>query len=178
MIKFFALTAFRSKIKWRFNLALITVASFIFMAGAVQAADLVRPTPSIAAAEVVAIQLTGLKHNNVGGEDLGIRQTWAFAHPQNRAITGPFPRFAMMMKGPAYAKLLDHKSHDIKPVQKAATGRHENGEMWQKFDVLMETDVGDILHFFWVVQKVAAGQFKDCWMTVGVSAPRPAGVSG
>ena len=48
----------------------------------------------------------------------------------------------------------------------------------RQFDVFMETAKGDILYFSWIVQKVATGQFKDCWMTVSVSAPRPAGQSG
>ena len=50
--------------------------------------DLVRPDPSIAPAEVVAIQLMGLKNNDLVETDFGIRQTWSFAHPKNRKVTG------------------------------------------------------------------------------------------
>ena len=140
--------------------------------------NLVRPDPSIAAAEVVAIQLMSLKNNDLVEADFGIRQTWNFAHPQNRKMTGPFPRFAMMLKGPGYDVLLNHKSHSIKTGSNTGSGKTSDGAMWQQFDVLMESRRGEILYFSWVVQKVTAGQFKDCWMTVAVSSPRPAGHSG
>lgn len=140
--------------------------------------NLVRPDPSIAPAEVVAIQLISLKNNDLVEADFGIRQTWSFAHPQNRKVTGPYPRFAMMLKGPSFDVLLNHKSHSIKTGANTASGKTSDGAMWQQFDVLMETRRGDILYFSWVVQKVTSGQFKDCWMTVAVSPPLPAGQSG
>ena len=140
--------------------------------------NLVRPDPSIAPAEVVAIQLMSLKNNDLVEADFGIRQTWSFAHPQNRKVTGPYPRFAMMLKGPSFDVLLNHKSHSIKTGSNTASGKTSDGALWQQFDVLMETRRGDILYFSWVVQKVTSGQFKDCWMTVAVSPPQPAGQSG
>ena len=139
---------------------------------------LVRPDPSITPAEVVAIQLMSLKNNDLVETDFGIRQTWNFAHPQNRKVTGPYPRFAMMLKGPGFDVLLNHKSHSIKTGSNTASGKTSDGAMWQQFDVLMETRRGEILYFSWVVQKVTSGQFKDCWMTVAVSPPQPAGQSG
>ena len=144
----------------------------------VYAGDLVRPDPSIAPAEVVAIQLMGLKNNDLVETDFGIRQTWNFAHPKNRKFTGPFPRFAQMLKGPGYSVLLNHKSHEIRNKSGTTKGKTSNDEIRRQFDVFMETAKGDILYFSWIVQKVASGQFKDCWMTVSVSAPRPAGQSG
>ena len=119
-----------------------------------------------------------LKNNDLVEADFGIRQTWNFAHPQNRKMTGPFLRFAMMLKGPGYDVLLNHKSHSIKTGSNTTSGKTSDGEMWQQFDVLMETRRGKVLYFSWVVQKVISGQFKDCWMTVAVSSPRPAGQSG
>ena len=142
------------------------------------AGDLVRPDPSIAPAEVVAIQLMGLKNNDLIETDFGIRQTWSFAHPKNRNVTGPFPRFAQMLKGPGYSVLLNHKSHEIRNGSSTSKGKASDDENRRQFDVFMETVKGDILYFSWIVQKVATGQFKDCWMTISVSAPRPAGQSG
>ena len=144
----------------------------------VQADDLVRPDPSIGPDEVVAIQLMGLKNNDIVETDFGIRQAWNFAHPRNRMTTGPFPKFLMMIKGPGYSALLNHKSHKIRTAKDLSKDKTDNGEMWRQFDVLMETVNGDILYFSWVVQKVVSGQFHDCWMTVSVSSPRPAGQSG
>ena len=145
---------------------------------AAYAGDLVTPDPSIAPAEVVAIQLMGLKNNDLIETDFGIRQAWSFAHPKNRNVTGPFPRFAQMLKGPGYSVLLNHKSHEIRNGPSASKGKTNDDENRRQFDVFMETANGDILYFSWIVQKVVAGQFKDCWMTVSVSAPRPADQSG
>ena len=145
---------------------------------AAYAGDLVRPDPSIAPSEVVAIQLMGLKNNDLVEPDFGIRQTWSFAHPENRNVTGPFPRFSQMLKGPGYSVLLNHKSHEIRIGSGESKGKASNDEIRRQFDVFMETAKGDILYFSWIVQKVATGQFKDCWMTVSVSAPRPTGQSG
>ena len=149
-----------------------------FAYSAAYAGDLVMPDPSIAPAEVVAIQLIGLKNNDLIETDFGIRQTWSFAHPKNRIVTGPFPRFVQMLKGPGYSVLLNHKSHEIRNVPSTSEGKTNGDENRRQFDVFMETAKGDILYFSWIVQKVATGQFKDCWMTVSVSAPRPAGQSG
>ena len=130
-------------------------------------AELVYPNPDIAPAEVIAIQLNGLKHNDSPETDAGIRQTWEFAHPRNRAMTGPLKRFTTMLKGPGYDVMLNHASHEIVPAN--------SGEGWRRFDVFMETEVGEVMQFAWVVEKVTDGRYKNCWMTVAVSAPRLAG---
>ena len=50
-----------------------------------RAATLVTPDPLIAPAEVVAIQMTSLKHNDLDEPDFGIRQTWAAVDMQSYA---------------------------------------------------------------------------------------------
>lgn len=132
-----------------------------------RANDLVVPDPSIAAVEVVAIQLKALQFNDNPTKNFGILQTWNFAHPRNRAMTGPLPRFAQMLTGRPYGTLLNHNSHQISPTLDEANIK--------QFDVLMETKLGQVLLFQWTVEKVEDGEFADCWMTVGVSAPSPAG---
>ena len=82
-------------------------------------------------------------------------------------MTGPLPRFAKMLKGPGYDMMLNHASHQIVPAN--------SGDGWQQFDVLMEAGNGEVMQFAWIVEKVTEGLFKDCWMTVAVSAPRLAG---
>ena len=130
-------------------------------------ADLVKPDPSIKPVEVVAIQLKALQFNDSPQSDFGIAQTWAFAHPRNRAATGPLPRFASMIKGPSYSEMLNHSRHEISPVVV--------GPDIAQFDVLLETESGKILLFQWGVEKVKSGEFAGSWMTVAVSMPRPAG---
>ena len=141
--------------------------TFLFFSAPARAAEMVYPNPDIAPAEVIAIQLNGLQYNDSPEIDAGIRQTWAFAHPRNRAMTGPLNRFANMLKGPGYDMLLYHASHQIVPAN--------SGDGWRQFDVFMESGNGKLLQFAWIVEKVTEGRYKDCWMTVAVSAPRSAG---
>ena len=141
--------------------------TFLFFSAPARAAEMVYPNPDIAPAEVIAIQLNGLQYNDSPEIDAGIRQTWAFAHPRNRAMTGPLSRFANMLKGPGYDMLLYHASHQIVPAN--------SGDGWRQFDVFMESGNGKLLQFAWIVEKVTEGRYKDCWMTVAVSAPRSAG---
>ena len=92
---------------WIFALAAPFVASPSFAAE-------VLPDPALSPAEVIAIQLSALQANDRPQPDAGIAQTFAFAHPDNRRVTGPLPRFAQMIKGPRYELLLNHRSHEIK----------------------------------------------------------------
>ena len=132
-----------------------------------RATELVYPKPDIAPAEVIAIQLNGLQHNDSPETDAGIRQTWAFAHPRNRLMTGPLERFTTMLKGPDYEMMLNHVSHEIVLAN--------SGDGWRQFDVFMEVENGKVMQFGWIVEKVMKGRYKNCWMTVAVSAPWPAG---
>ena len=59
--------------------------------------------PGYSPAEVIAIQLHGLQYNDTPQTDAGVNQTWEFAHPRNRAMTGWLSRFATMLKGPTMA---------------------------------------------------------------------------
>ena len=151
---------------WRRTILVVFLA-LLFFSAAARAAEMVYPNPDIDPAEVIAIQLNGLQYNDMPEADTGIRQTWAFAHPRNRAMTGPLPRFATMLKGPGYKMMLNHASHQIVPKN--------SGNGWRRFDVFMEAENGKVLEFAWIVEKVTAGRYKGCWMTVAVSAPRPAG---
>ena len=142
-------------------------ATFLFFSTSTRSAEMVYPNPDIAPSEVIAIQLNGLQYNDKPEVDAGIRQTWIFAHPRNQAMTGPLSRFTTMLKGPSYGIMLNHASHKIVPAN--------SGEGWRQFDVFMEAGNGKVLQFAWIVEKVTKGRYKDCWMTVAVSAPRPAG---
>lgn len=133
----------------------------------VGANDFIQPNPAIRPSEVIAIQLNSLKNNDQPHIDAGIRQTWKFAHPRNKAMTGPFPLFLNMLKSPHYKMMLNHNSHKIKLIT--------SGNGWQKFEVLMESANGNVMQFLWVVEMVTNGDYKDCWMTVSVSAPRLSG---
>jgi hypothetical protein len=62
-------------------------------------AELLKPNNQIKPDEVVKIQLSGLQKNDSNFKDSGIEQTWNFAHPNNKKVTGPLPNFKRMLKG-------------------------------------------------------------------------------
>ena len=129
-------------------------------------ADMIKPDPSISPKEVISIQLIALQNNDLPFNDAGIEQTWEFAHPDNRAFTGPLDNFIRMLKNPSYVMMIDHLEHKIIPVQEQ--------EMNSYYFVELIDRNGKKFGFEWTVEKVNQnGKFKDCWMTVGVSQPMP-----
>ena len=133
-------------------------------------AELQKPTSDIAPEDVVKIQLSSLMTNNKPYANAGIEQTWEFAHPSNRAFTGPIQRFTRMMYAPSYAVMLDHKKHDILEV------KLEDNTAY--FFIELTSSDGQIFGFKWTLEKVKEkGIFKDCWMTTAVSTPMPLSTS-
>ena len=127
---------------------------------------MIKPDPSISPKEVISIQLIALQNNDLPFNDAGIEQTWEFAHPDNRAFTGPLDNFIRMLKNPSYVMMIDHLEHKIIPVQEQ--------EMNSYYFVELIDSNGKKFGFEWTVGKVNQnGKFKDCWMTVGVSQPMP-----
>ena len=133
-------------------------------------ADLLKPNSNIEPSEVVKIQLIGLQKNDLGYMDSGIEQTWNFAHPNNKKVTGPLGNFKRMIKGDAYQMMLNHLSHTITQL-----GIDDN---WAQFEVII-LDKNKIYHKFnWQVEKYTLeGALKDCWLTTMVSSPIPLGSS-
>ena len=60
-------------------------------------AKIIKPNSDIKPFQVVKIQLTGLMKNDKNYKDAGIDQTWEFAHPNNKAFTGPLDNFREMI---------------------------------------------------------------------------------
>ena len=133
-------------------------------------ADLIKPRSDIKPAEVIKIQLNGLQKNDDNYKDSGIEQTWNFAHPNNKKVTGPLNNFKRMLKGNSYQMMIDHLSHTI-------TELRSNDKLAQ-FEVII-LDKNKIYHKFnWQVEKYTdEGPLKDCWLTTVVSSPIPLGSS-
>ena len=133
-------------------------------------AEILKPSSNIKPSEVVKIQLNGLQKNDLDFKDSGIEQTWNFAHPNNKKVTGPLPNFKRMIKGDSYQMMLDHLSHTITEL-----GSSDN---WAQFEVII-LDKNKIYHKFnWQVEKyILDGSLKDCWLTTMVSNPIPLGSS-
>ena len=133
-------------------------------------AELLKPSSNIKPAEVVKIQLIGLQKNDLDFKDSGIEQTWNFAHPNNKKVTGPLNNFKRMIKGDSYQMMIDHLSHTITPLG--------SSDIWAQFEVII-LDKNKIYHKFnWQVEKYTMnGDLKDCWLTTMVSNPIPLGSS-
>ena len=133
-------------------------------------AEILKPNSDIKPSEVVKIQLSGLQKNDLNFKDSGIEQTWNFAHPNNKKVTGPLPNFKRMIKGDSYQMMLNHLSHTITELGST--------EKWAQFEVII-LDKNKIYHKFnWQVEKYTDdGLLKDCWLTIMVSNPIPLGSS-
>ena len=133
-------------------------------------AELLNPSSAITPKEVVKIQLSGLQQNDLEYKDSGIEQTWNFAHPNNKKVTGPLNNFKRMIKGDSYQMMIDHLSHTITEVGSSNKS--------VQFEVII-LDKNKIYHKFnWQVEKYTIdGSLKDCWLTTMVSSPIPLGSS-
>ena len=133
-------------------------------------AETLKPNSDIKPSEVVKIQLSGLQKNDLNFKDSGIEQTWNFAHPNNKKVTGPLPNFKRMIKGDSYQMMLNHLSHTITELG--------SSDKWAQFEVII-LDKNKIYHKFnWQVEKYTLeGVLKDCWLTTMVSSPIPLGSS-
>jgi hypothetical protein len=133
-------------------------------------AELLSPNNTISPKEVVKIQLSGLQQNDLEYKDSGIEQTWKFAHPNNKRVTGPLSNFKMMIKSDSYEMMINHLSHTITELG--------SSDKWAQFEVII-LDKNKIYHKFnWQVEKYTLdGSLKDCWMTTMVSSPIPLGSS-
>ena len=133
-------------------------------------AEILKPSSDINPKEVVKIQLTGLQKNDLNFKDSGIEQTWNFAHPNNKKVTGPLGNFKRMLKGDSYQMMINHLSHTITQLG--------SSDKWAQFEVII-LDKNKIYHKFnWQVEKYTEdGELKDCWLTSMVSNPIPLGSS-
>ncbi len=137
------------------------------LAPLVFAAELVQPSPDLAPETVIETQLDALRENSAPSRDSGIRQVWEFAHPDNRRMTGPFERFASMIKGPYFNALVGHASHTVKLVEK--------NDRAAAYNVEVISTSGRVFRYRWVLQRAFGPGFDGAWMTVSVSIPEPAG---
>ena len=146
------------------------VLTFLLITISFSNAELLNPNSNIKPKEVVKIQLSGLQQNDLQFKDSGIEQTWNFAHPNNKKVTGPLNNFKMMIKGASYQMMIDHLSHTITEVG--------SSNKWAQFEVII-LDKNKIYHKFnWQVEKYTMdGNLKDCWLTTMVSSPIPLGSS-
>lgn len=120
--------------------------------------DRVNPSPDHPPARVVAIQLEALRLNDEANR--GIAVAFRFASPANKAVTGPLPRFAYMIRHGPYRPMLDYQTAIYDPVvifERQARQR-----------VTLLGRMGAISYVFHLSRQVA-GPCRDCWMTDAVT---------
>jgi|TARA_B100000767_G_scaffold252786_1_gene256837 hypothetical protein len=126
-------------------------------------AEMTEPSKDILPYDVVKIQLDALKKNNQSERDLGIKQVWLFAHPENKKITGPYERFKAMIYGEQYKILLNHSSHKINLIM--------NSKDKYIYRVEILTKNKQLFFYEWHVKKGSEVNCKKCWFTSSVSIP-------
>lgn len=118
------------------------------------------PNPALSPEQVVRVQLDALRDNNRPARDSGIALAFRFASPGNRAFTGPLPRFAALVRSPAYEVLLGHRSARIGPVQQRGARA--------RVRVTVQGPDGSLADFQWELSRQRGGPCDGCWMTDGV----------
>ena len=127
-------------------------------------ADLIKPNSNLEPFDVLMIQLNSLKNNNNPYKDAGIEQTWEFAHPFNKASTGPLEKFKQMIYSDSYKILIGHKN------SKTIILEETSNKLVYKVYVISKDKRK--YYYIWQIEKVRRdGKFKNCWMTTGVSDP-------
>ena len=130
-------------------------------------ADIIKPDQKLTPYDVIKIQLNALKENNKPNKNSGIKQTWEFAHPENKKITGPYERFKEMLLGDQYNLLLNHESHKIKLIMNSTNKYIYNVE-------LISSDKK--MYFYeWHLEISTTKSCNNCWFTTNVSPPADKG---
>ena len=130
----------------------------------ISSADLIKPNASLKPFDVLMIQLNSLKNNNNPYKDAGIEQTWEFAHPINKASTGPLKKFKQMIYSDSYKILISHENNETTILKETLN------KLIYKVYILSKDKKK--YYYIWQIEKVdGEGKLKDCWMTTGVSDP-------
>jgi len=130
-------------------------------------ADVIKPAENLTAYDVVKIQLIALKNNNKPSKNAGIKQTWIFAHPQNKKFTGPYERFEKMLLSNQYKFLLNHDSHKIKLIM--------NSKDTYVYNIELISKEKKMYFYKWHLEKSTTDQCSNCWFTTIVSPPTDKG---
>ena len=137
---------------------------FFFLFTDISNADLIKPSSNLKPFDVLMIQLNSLKNNNSPYKDAGIEQTWEFAHPINKASTGPLERFKQMIYSESYKILISHENTNAIILK-------ESSDKFV-FKVYVLSKEKKKYYYIWQMEKVKKeGTLKNCWMTTGVSDP-------
>ena len=143
---------------------LLRVFTFFFLLTNFSNADLIKPDITLKPLDVLTIQLNSLQNNDYPYKDAGIEQTWEFAHPNNKAMTGPLKKFKQMIYSKSYEILIRHEKSEITILNET------NDKSVYKVYVLSKDKKK--YYYIWQIERVLKnGNLKNCWMTTSVSSP-------
>ena len=87
---------------------------------------------------------------------------WDYAHEDNKEITGPKERFAMMLASEPYDSIIDLKDYSYETIFESEENIH--------YEVKVLAQNNNYFVITWVFQKTLCDE-KPCWRTIGVSQP-------
>lgn len=127
------------------------------------------PDPRLAPDAVVGIVLDALARAGdragAAGDERPLALVYAFASPANRAAVGTPDRFAELVRDDAYRPLLGHR--------RAARGALTVAGDRATQHVLVTAADGARVAYTFTLTRQAAGPFRGCWMTDGVTREAP-----
>ncbi len=118
-----------------------------------------QPSPGLSPREVVQLQLDALQHVDHPSKDAGFATVFRFASPENRAQTGPLPRFSAMIRN-GFGELINFKSARL------LASLQEDGRVLQPVEL---TSLGGrTFRYVFVLRRQDRSPYQGCWMTDGV----------
>ena len=143
---------------------LLRVFTFFFLLTNFSNADLIKPNITLKSLDVLVIQLNSLQNNDYPYKDAGIEQTWEFAHPNNKIMTGPLKKFKQMIYSKSYEILIRHEKSEITILNET------NNKSVYKVYILSKDKKK--YYYIWQIEKVLKNDnLENCWMTTSVSSP-------
>ena len=143
---------------------LLRVFTFLLLLTNFSNADLIKPDITLKPLDVLVLQLNSLQNNDYPYKDAGIEQTWEFAHPNNKIMTGPLKKFKQMIYSKNYEMLIRHEKSKITILNET------NNKSVYKVYILSKDKKK--YYYIWQIEKVLKnGNLENCWMTTSVSSP-------
>jgi hypothetical protein len=87
---------------------------------------------------------------------------WDYAHEDNKELTGPKERFAMMLASEPYDSIIDLKDYSYETIFESEENIH--------YEIKVLAQNNNYFVITWVFQKTLCEE-KPCWRTIGVSQP-------
>jgi len=122
--------------------------------------DTTLPRPELTPEQVVSKQVESMRASWLDHDRL--RECYSFAAPSNRAVTGPFERFANLVRSSPYDNLGTCQAYQ---VGKAVVEGNSAAVL-----VSLHTSDDQSLAFRFLLSKQSEAPYEDCWMTEGVYA--------